>query len=190
MAEEVLFNNVVDDLCTNEAYGKFKIVQIPKRCTVDYFTGLLAKYETEFYIHVGVWDELRLAGVEGHRNSRREELNDIITDAKQLAVSHRHLDGTTGFLLLAPYQVSRVHWQNARLTGQYDKSCLSETSEAEKTADLIWSHLQLPDTRELTCQILKYRDGSDRIPDFRLEWRPEVCSISSMMAEHDDLLEG
>ena len=188
--EEILFNSVVDDLCTDPHYGKFKIVQIPKRCTVDYFSGLLAKYETEFYTHLAVWDELRLAGIEGNRGSRREELNDIITDAKQMAVAHRHHDGTVGLLLLAPYQVSRAHWQSARESGHYDKSCLSETSEAEKTADLIWSHLRKDDLTELTCQVLKYRDGADRTQDFRLEWRPEVCYIGSMANAHDDLLEG
>jgi hypothetical protein len=164
-------------------------VQIPKRCTVDYFSALLAKYESEFHTHVAVWDELRLAGVDYRRGSRREELNDIITDAKQMAVNHKHMDDTTGILLLAPYQVSRAHWQAAMLSGHYDKSCLAETSEAEKTADLIWSHLQLRDTRDLFCQILKYRDGSDRTPDFNLEWRPDVCFIGSQASAHDDLLD-
>jgi hypothetical protein len=187
--EEQLFFAVVDDLANDPSYGKFKIVQIPKRCTVDYFSALLAKYESEFHTHVAVWDELRLAGVDYRRGSRREELNDIITDAKQMAVNHKHRDDSTGVLLLAPYQVSRAHWQQAMLTGHYDKSCLAETSEAEKTADLIWSHLQQRDTHDLFCQILKYRDGSDRTPDFTLAWRPEVCYISSQASVHDGLLD-
>lgn len=187
--EEKLLQDVVDDLANCPSYGKFKIAQIPKRCTVDYFSALLAKYETEFHIHVAVWDELRLAGVGYRRSSRREELNDIITDAKQMAVAHKHLDDTVGLLLLAPYQVSRAHWQEAVRTGFYTKDCLSETSEAEKTADLIWSHLQMPETRELRCQVLKYRDGSDRAPEFTLEWRPEVCYIGSTASGHADLLE-
>ena len=120
---------------------------------------------------------------------KEQELNDIITDAKQMAVTHRHQDGSYGILLLAPYQVSRSNWQEAVKSGYYTKACMSETSEAEKTADLIWSHLQIPDTFDLSCQVLKYRDGSDRVPEFRLEWRPDVCFIGSLASEHEDLLD-
>lgn len=188
--EEKLFYEVVEDLVSNEAYGRFKIAQIPKRCTVDYYSALLAKYETEFHIHMAIWDELRLAGVGYRRGSRREELNDIITDAKQMAVSHRHMDDTVGILLLAPYQVSREKWQEAVNRGFYTKDCMAETSEAEKSADLIWSHLQMPDTHEMRCQILKYRDGSDRADPFVVEWKPEVCYIASMQsAANLDLLD-
>ena len=105
-----------------------------------------------------------------------------------MAVSHRHHNGTVGILLLAPYQVSREQWKHAVETGFYTKDCLSETSEAEKTADLIWSHLQIPGTPGLRCQILKYRDGDDRANEFQLEWRPEVCYLGSMAATNIDLL--
>ena len=70
--EEKLFYTVVKDLVSNPEYGRLKIAQIPKRCTVDYFSALLAKYESEFHIHMAVWDELRLAGVGYKRSSRRE----------------------------------------------------------------------------------------------------------------------
>jgi len=185
---EILFHDVVNDLVSNTDYGRFKIAQIPKRCTVDFYSALLAKYESEFHIHMAVWDELRLAGVGYRRSNRREELNDIITDAKQMAVNHRHHNGTVGVLLLAPYQVSREQWKRAVEAQAYTKDCLAETSEAEKTADLIWSHLQIPNVPGLRCQILKYRDGSDRSQDFTLEWKPENCYIGSMTSAHADLL--
>jgi hypothetical protein len=188
-AEYSLFQNVVEDLTTDPTYGKFLIAQIPKRCTVDYFSALMAKYEVGYHVHVAVWDELRLAGVHSSRQSRREELNDIITDAKQMAVAHKHQDDTVGVLLLAPYQVSRAHWQEACRSGSYTKDCLSETSEAEKTADLIWSHLVMPETRELRCQVLKYRDGAERQEPFTLRWRQDVCEITSMENVHADLLD-
>jgi replicative DNA helicase len=186
-AEEKLFNDVVDDLSDSTAYGRFKIQMLPRKCTVDYFTGMLAKYEAEFFIHMAIWDELRLGSSRGRRDWR-EELNDIIRDAKQMAVTHRHKDSSTGVLLLAPYQIPRIKWQEAKSTGRYDKSCLADTAEAERTADLIWSHLQRDEQMELTCQVLKYRDGNDRIPEFRLEWRPEQSYLASIATNQDDLL--
>lgn len=189
-AEEKIFFDVVDDLTNNKKYGLFKIEQIPNKCTVNYINSLLVKYEHEFFIHVAVWDEIRLAGVARGRQSRREELNDIIMESKQMAVNHKHLDDSRGVLLLAPYQISRANWLEAIKSGTYTKACMSETSEAEKTADLILSHLVVPDRpNEIKAQILKYRDGNDKINEFYLDWISDCCVIKSKEVERVDLLD-
>lgn len=185
--EEIIFHNVVDDL-TNPSYGKYKIVQLPKKCTVEYVTSVLTRYEYEFYVHAVVWDELRLAGSR-KRQTQREELNDIITSSKVMCVTHLHKDETNGFWLLAPYQINRTSWKNAQESGRYDKSCMAESGESERSADLIMSQLvdqQNPNI--IKTQILKYRDGNDKGVYFNLDWQFDCCHISSQENQDTSLL--
>lgn len=155
------FLEVMDDLDNNPSYGKIYIAQIPRGATLSYLEARANRQQQQWNIDFMVVDSLNLLKSDRQRMSEREELNDVLKDSKTFAVSFNEGNGVP---LLSPWQIRRESYQEALKTGYYTLSSLSDTSEAEKSADQIVSALRMPENKQdITMQFLKLRD--DEIPD-------------------------
>lgn len=164
--EEEAFRAVVEDFSTNPTYGRMYIAQIPSGATLGYVEAKLARAQQKFDVNLVVVDYLALLKPDRKRPNNREELNDILKDAKAMAVSH---DGGRGVPLVSPWQMSQSAYKDALRSGEYTLANLADTSEAEKSSDTIISLLRQPDTPgEVKAQMLKVRDA-DRPSPFTLE---------------------
>lgn len=158
--EEKKFEEVVADLDGNEEYGRIYIVQVPRSATVASLESRMRRIQTMFNIDLVVMDYLALLLPERGRNSTREELSDILKEAKKLATT---FDDGRGVPFLSPWQVSRAAREDAERLGMYTSRALSETAEATNSADMIVSLLAPLDNSEriaqLVMQVMKNRDG-------------------------------
>lgn len=154
---------VIADLKTNSSYGSLYIAQVPRAATLTYVETRMKRVHTQWQaqgedgIGLAVVDYLGLLKPERRRTSEREEMNEILKDAKTFAVG---FDNGHGVPLLSPWQMSREAHNNALNTGHYTLGSLSDTSEAEKSPDTIVSLFREPgSTDTLTWQFLKMRSG-------------------------------
>jgi replicative DNA helicase len=159
--DEEKFGEVVSDFTGNEAYGRIYIVQVPRSATVSTLENRLRRIQqTLFHVDFVVMDYLALLVPERGRNSTREELSNIIKEAKKVATT---FDNGRGIPFLSPWQVSRAAREDAERINMYTSRALSETAEATNSADIIVSLLAPLDNSErmasLTMQVLKHRDG-------------------------------
>lgn len=157
--DEGKLKDVVRDLTKNPAYGRLYIAQVPRSATVASLDLRLTRIQRRFNIDLVVMDYLALLRTQ-RRNSKREELSEILVDAKLLAVN---FDSGRGVPIMSPWQVSRDARTQAENLGMYTSRALSETAEATNSADLIVSLLAPTDNSDreadVTMQILKNRDG-------------------------------
>jgi len=156
--DEQVYASVLKDLRTGYRegrHGKLHIFTIPHKATMDYVAAVVERQSQLYPVEMLVVDYLGLMGSVNKRQSRREELDDLLIATKRLAVDLR-------IPIMSPWQISRDAWKEAQKSGGYDKASLSDTSQAEKSTDLIMSLLRSPDNAaQLICQILKYRDGEE-----------------------------
>lgn len=159
------WQTVMEDMTDLDDKGIFHLAQIPMGAKISTIHAKLNKLNSVFPIDVVVIDSLDLLSPEAKRSSNREELNDILADAKLLATS---FDNGRGIRLISPWQTSRDAWKEAKANGRYYKSSMAETSEAERKADLILALLE-DDNHEfkLKAQTLKFRDSTPI--DFELD---------------------
>jgi hypothetical protein len=177
--EEKIFKAVLDDLQHNKDYGRIFVSQIPRGATMSYVEARLRRQHQQHEIDMTVWDYLNLLKPDQKRNSQREEANDLLKDAKTLAASFA--DGR-GIAFVSPWQVSREKFEYAQQNGFYTIDSMSDTSEAEKSADLIFALLRFNESKnKAKFQTLKCRDGA--IPpqveldiDFRSSYLGEQSS--------------
>lgn len=155
--EEKVLQAVLDDIASNKDYGKMYISQIPRGATLSYLEAKMRRQQQSWNVDLAICDYLNLIKPDIKRTSQREEANDIIKDAKVLATS---FDGK-GIAFVSPWQMSRAAHDLAQQQGFYSLSSLADTSEAEKTPDLIATLLRFPDTpKKAKFQLLKCRDSA------------------------------
>lgn len=155
--EEEVFEQVVDDFTTNPTYGKIHLAQVPRGATLGFLEARLNRQQQNWNIDLVVIDYLALLKPDRHRQTSREEFNDVLKDAKVMATAH---DGGRGVPIISPWAMSQTAYKEALRTGEYQLANLAETSEAEKSPDQIWAMLRLPDApNEVKMQSLKNRDG-------------------------------
>lgn len=167
--EEEILREVVYDLDKNPNYGRIYIAQIPRGATLSYLEARMNRQGATWDIDLGVVDALMLLKPDRMRGSEREEFNDILRDAKVFATSFQEGRGVP---MISPWQIRRESYLDALRTGAYGLASLSDTSEAEKSSDQIISLLGHAETKEVTLQFLKMRDGEipeskTLITDFR-----------------------
>lgn len=157
--EESRLPDVVSDFTHNPAYGRLYLAQVPRHSTISSLEQRLYRIERSFQVDLVVCDYLALLKSDRKRNSDREEFNNIVKEAKQVATTFA--DGR-GVPFLSPWQVNREKRDAAEKLGYYTTAALAETSEATNSADVILSILA-PNERErhteLTGQVMKNRDG-------------------------------
>lgn len=159
-ADEKIFRDVTEDWYYNKDYGQLNVVQIPPHSKLSYVENRLREWSTEVDVSLGVMDYLALLEAEVRRGSEREEFNEIIRGAKGIAQGFH--DGQ-GIPFVSPWQIRRESYESALRNGYYTKAALSDTSEAEKSADQIIALLREEDNnRDMRLQFLKMRD--DDIP--------------------------
>lgn len=155
---ERVLENVLHDLATNPSYGKFHIAQLPSHPTLSYIEQRMLREQQNWNIDMLTVDSLNLLRPEAKRSSQREELVNILTSAQSLSSSYNG----TGLVLLSPWQINRDGYERAKTSRSYDLLGLAEASEAEKSADVIFSLFYDAEEskREAKLQTLKTR-GTD-----------------------------
>lgn len=177
--QEVVLQAVVADMNGCKDYGRLELFQLPYKATVGFVEAKLRRYTQRGALHVAFIDEIRLLGSGTKRTTAREEMDDIIRNMKQLATS---FDGGKGIPIICPYQIARDKWREALQSGKYSKDCMSNTSEAERSADAVITILRLEQATR--GQILKYRDAGDRPNvEFNYNVRAEVCLFQALRQE-------
>lgn len=157
--EEKYFE-VVRELATNPSYGRMYVAQVPRSSSITSIEQTMYRVQKRFHIDFVVMDYLALLRSDKKRGTNREELAEIMKEAKQVATT---FDDGRGVPFMSPWQVSRLARENAEKIGMYTSASLSETAEATNSADVILSLLAPSDNTnrnaEVTMQVLKNRDG-------------------------------
>lgn len=163
--QEQVLRAVLDDLENNPSYGKMHVVQIPRGATLGYVESKMKRAGEQWEIDLAIIDYLALLKPDRRRDNGREELNDILKDSKVMATSFY---GGKGVPLLSPWQMSKTAYANAVMSGGYQLTSLADTSEAEKTPDMLLTLLVLDEnSHQAKAQFLKNRDG-ETPPQFTL----------------------
>lgn len=158
--------------------GHCYVAQVPRGATISVIESKLARISRMFPVDLVVVDYLALLRSERRRNTRREELSDIVQEAKQLAATYE--DGR-GVPIISPWQINREGWEHAKEKGYYTLAQLAETAESASTADVVFTLLvtsEEPSGRAVPVkfQIIKNRDGArlaeplEMIADFATCW--------------------
>ena len=177
---ESILKSVLEDMRLGE-YGRMFIFTVPEKSTMSYIAAKVRQESNKHSADLLIVDYLGLLGSRQRRQQRREELDDMLIAAKRLATD---ANGGKGIPFLSPWQMSRMAWERAVDNGQYTRASLSDTSQAEKSSDLILSLLRTDDPHRLEARILKYRDGEGQL-DFHLNTDFATSYVGS-----DDTLSG
>jgi replicative DNA helicase len=189
---ESVLQAVIEDFTTNPTYGRVHLAQVPRGATLSFVEARLNRAQQSHEYHLHVMDYLTLLTADVRRASSREELNDILRNGKMSAVGFA--DGT-GIPLVSPWAMSQTAMKAAQLAGGYGLASLSDTSEAEKSADTIIALLRLPDTpNEIRLQFLKARDAevppaSSLQVDYRNSFiapKDTASAVSGLLGEEDE----
>ena len=152
MLKQVLLDMRTDrDEDDNRRHGHMEVFQMPSRVSLDYVRHVILKRQRSYPVDLVVVDYLGLMS-SGRRESRREELDDLLVQAKRMAVELQ-------VPIISPWQISRVAWEAAQHTGAYTKSALGETAQTERASDILLTILAMEEQNKLKCQILKNRNG-------------------------------
>jgi replicative DNA helicase len=155
--EEEALKDVVYDLDKNPGYGRVHTAQVPRGAPISMIESRMKRQGEQWEIHFGINDYLGLVRPDRHRQSQREEHNDVLKEGAMMCKAF--YDGQ-GIPFVSPWQMSQAAYKLALQTGGYGLGSLAETSEAEKSADGIAALLRNPETpKEATLQFLKLRDS-------------------------------
>lgn len=148
--EEQIYKKVVAD------FARFDItIWTPGRVTIDDIRRRISALQVEKTIDLVIIDYLQLVYPEEKNGSRKEDVGELMREAKALA---RRED----ICVMALHQMSREGYKNALERGYYEMFDLSESAEAERNADLVGWNLMTPEMRlsnELKFGVCKNRHG-------------------------------
>lgn len=180
-ADEEIFRAVVEDLNTNPSYGGIHLAQVPNQATMSYLETRLRELGRKADIRLCIIDYLALIRGDVKRDAQREEHNDVLRAAKQMATS---FNNGAGVAVISPWQVQQSAYRQAIEHRAYTLTNLADTSEAEKVSDTIMAILREPDdTRSARLQFLKIRDGDmpgiqEVAIDFRTSYYGDQLQVS------------
>lgn len=184
---EKKMQEVIADFKENPTYGDIFIAQVPRGATLGFLESRLIRQQANWHIDLVIMDYLALLKPDSsYRDSRVAMFSDLLIEAKQIAVT---FDQGRGIPLISPWAMQQGAYKEALKVGEYSLASLSDTSEAEKSADQIMSMLKLDNPpNELKMQFLKNRDGETPPPftlksDFKTAYFGEIRD-----AAVDDLL--
>jgi replicative DNA helicase len=178
-----VLGDVLTDLRDGD-YGKLFISQMPSRATLSFLEQRMQRQQKNWNIDLVVFDYLALLTAEVKRGNEREEFNDIFRGIKKMITAFNNGKGVP---FVSPWQMSRAAYQDALKTQGYTIGALSDTSESEKTADLVVSLLRDPPTaNEAAIQILKARDSATMQPvTVQLDYSNSYLGDSSAVTASD-----
>jgi archaellum biogenesis ATPase FlaH len=186
---ERVLQAVTEDIKTNPAYGRLHIVQVPRDATLGFLEARLQRQAQSWLADLVIVDYLALLKPDRHRGTSREEYNDILKDAKTMAVGYNNGQGVP---LLSPWAMSQTAFRDATKNGHYQLANLAETSEAEKSSDQILSMLRVVDVPgEVRMQFLKVRD--DDLPEafnLAVDYRCAFLGDPEIVSTYEGLIDG
>lgn len=169
------YSRAVNDLTGNPNYGSVIIAQVPEKSTFNTIRTISKRWNAKKRIDVIVIDSLDLVGSDRSRREKRDELNEVIMAAKNMAMS---FDNGRGVPIISPWQTSRDGYKAAKDRGHYVITDLGETSEIERKADCVIGMLEKPNSPDrLKANVLKWRDGKKI--DFELQTNLDHSYIGS-----------
>ena len=186
--EFAAFKNVAYDFTHNPAYGNYYIIQVPHNATVALIRAELNKVQAMFNVDGVYIDYASILQPSRNRGSRREEVDEILKDIKQLALDFN--DGK-GLFVCTAWQITQNAREKAERTGFYTLRDFSETSGATRTADCIMWLLRREQEiveHEVRCGVLKYRDGDSNMKfnlyeDYRVSYLASIDDGTSVQVE-------
>lgn len=163
---EQVLRDVLEDLGSNPNYGKFHIAQLPTKPSLAYVEQRMLREQQSWNIDLLTIDSLNLLRPDERRNSRNEELTNILIAAKNLCTGYNG----SGVSLLSPWQINRNGFEKAKISQSYDLNDLAEAAEAERSADFIFSlyYDDQQSNKNATFQALKTR-GTAKPPRLNLD---------------------
>ncbi len=173
---------------TENQFGKIWVAQIPKGSTVSSIETHLNRLSREFLADLVIVDYLQLLRADRKRQSKREELADIMQVAKEVAAGYA--DGR-GVPMLSPWQMSRDGFTKAQARdmngGYYTVTDLAETNEAGATADCVFTLLapEMPGDKRravIRSRLAKNRDG-DTSAVIELDADYATCLFTEKLGE-------
>lgn len=155
--QRVEWLKTIDDFSDNPEYGQLTVIQIADGTKMSTVEAKLYRQHLIAPVDLCIIDSADMLSPEHRRTEELHNLNEVVNKCKSLAVS---FDNQRGTRVLAPWQTSRRGQEEAQQTGRYTKRALSDTSMAEKRADLVLALLEDPATpSKLKAQTLKFRDA-------------------------------
>jgi replicative DNA helicase len=168
-AHEQIFKEVVHDLdngVQTGLYGKLYVAQIPRGATLSYVEATARRVSSYFPVDLVVIDYLALIRSDAKRDSEVAEFSRLLKDSKVFATT---FDSGRGVPVISPWAMNQQRYRQATTDREYTLASLSDTSEAEKSPDVLLSLLRFDDSPgKLTVQFLKNRDG-DTPPKFDVQ---------------------
>jgi replicative DNA helicase len=158
-ADEAKLKEVVHDFATNEEYGGFRIMQASEGMSISSLQVRLQALQAIKPIDLVIIDALYILKANERRPNSRDELNETIQAAKNLATTFNNGQGVP---IVTPWQTSREHKERADRDKRYSMAAMAETAYAERFADVVISLLEPPQTQRyttLSCAVIKNRDG-------------------------------
>ena len=183
----------VNHFAESPSHGRCWVAQVPRGATIATLDARLSRISRMFPADLVVVDYLMLLRSDRKRQSRREELSEIVIAAKEMATGY--MDGR-GVPLVSPWQMNREGVKNAGTTrDRFTTEDLAETAEASCTADIILG--LLPDGieeagkhgRETPVKIgtVKVRDGERLRDQMRLIVDYATCYFQPRQSGGDAL---
>lgn len=157
--EEEKLKEVVHDFARNEEYGGFRIMQASEGMSITNLKVRLQALQAIKPINLVVIDALYILKANERRPNSRDELNETIQAAKNLATT---FDNGNGVPIITPWQTSREHKERADRDKRYSMAAMAETAYAERFADVVISLLEPAQTSRhttLSAAVIKNRDG-------------------------------
>lgn len=158
--QERILEEIRDDLANNTEYGKIFIAQMKRGSTVDDVYAVAMNIASRNSVDLIAIDYLTLLSPLRKRHNFRDEVSDIVKDAKQMALTFNKGKGVP---VLAVTQISRAEYQKALQNGVYSIISFAESSELERSADAAFWLLRREEeikNKVVKVGICKYRDNA------------------------------
>lgn len=156
--------DVIEDFSSTAAMCH--ISQMPAKATVDFVASRATRVNRSNRVDLILIDYLQLFEAPGRSRGEREDYNQILRSSKRLAAS---FDNGRAVAVVSPWQINKQAYKEALEAQSYTLASLADTSEAEKSPDLVITLLRPSEESHLgKMQGLKLRD-SPKIPPFDVE---------------------
>jgi len=180
-SEERALAAVIRDFKTGD-YGRLRVIQMPENCTVSGLSARHAAIERQYRPELCIADYLQLFLPDRTRKDSSEtgEQAGILKAAKRWCASANKGQGVA---FISPWQVNKNGRVAMKAAGGYGLEDASNTSEAAKTPDMVFSLVDREEDTSggrrapLEATALKVRDGA-RGKRFYLEADYATCHFA------------
>lgn len=158
--QEKVLQAVVADLDEGAragTYGRLHVAQVPPDATWSFVAADARRISAQWPIDLVVVDYLALLRADRRRDNQVHEYTDMMKSVKTFATS---FDDGKGVTVMSPWSVNQEAFRKAQTDLMYTLASLSDTSEAEKSPDvLLWMLPPSDEPNRVVLGFLKNRDG-------------------------------